>query len=290
MNHACQETTYETERLNWYQARQFCQGYGGDLATYSSSTEEDHGLGGAKGHYKGLWFGLERGTDDVFRWVDGTNLNYTNWNYGEPRIRSYKYCASHAPGTGRWELDYCGVRRWFVCKAPKVETPTLPDIKFEKKLCNITTTSVYRQWYLYENHCYLIHDDPKYSWDLAQNFCQDNDAHLASVHSFNETNFILFAKLGQIALRLSPASVCLFPIATKLSGATEPTNGRQKMALEIASSGIADTLFKWWTNAYSAFQLPLDIREKPDTLCNINKKSGMATVWQRSLIIICNSP
>ncbi|GFY41585.1 macrophage mannose receptor 1 [Trichonephila inaurata madagascariensis] len=187
------ETTYETERLNWYQARQFCQGYGGDLATYSSSNEEDHGLGGAKGHYKGLWFGLERGTDDVFRWVDGTNLNYTNWNYGEPRIRSYKYCASHAPGTGRWELDYCGVRRWFVCKAPKVETPTLPDIKFEKKLCNITTTSVYRQWYLYENHCYLIHDDPKYSWDLAQNFCQDNDAHLTSVHSFNETNFILFA-------------------------------------------------------------------------------------------------
>ncbi|GFQ92551.1 macrophage mannose receptor 1 [Trichonephila clavata] len=64
------ETTYQTERLNWYQARQFCQGYGGDLATYSSSTEEVYGL----------WFGLQRGTDDVFRWVDGTNLNYTIGN------------------------------------------------------------------------------------------------------------------------------------------------------------------------------------------------------------------
>ncbi|GFS77609.1 macrophage mannose receptor 1, partial [Nephila pilipes] len=118
-NYCFWETTYETERLNWYQARQFCQGYGGDLATYSSSNEEDHGLGGAKGHYKGLWFGLRRGEDDVLRWVDGMNLNYTNWKNGEPNLRSNKYCASHALGSARWELDYCGVRRWFICKAPK---------------------------------------------------------------------------------------------------------------------------------------------------------------------------
>ncbi|GFU46028.1 macrophage mannose receptor 1, partial [Nephila pilipes] len=74
------------------------------------------------------------------------------------------------------------------------EVPTLPDIKFEKPMCNFTTSSAYRSsWYLYNNHCYLVHNEAKYTWDLAQNFCQDNGAHLASVHSFNETDFILFA-------------------------------------------------------------------------------------------------
>ncbi|GFT84491.1 macrophage mannose receptor 1 [Nephila pilipes] len=193
-NYCFWKTAYKTARLNWYQARQFCQGYGGDLATYSSSNEEDHGLEGAKGHYTGLWFGLKRGEDDEFRWVDGMNLNYTNWKYGEPNLRSNKYCASHAYDSARWELDYCGVRRWFICKAPKVEVPTLPEIKFEKTKCNFTTSSAYRSsWYLYNNHCYLVHNVRKYTWDLAQNFCQDNGAHLASVHSFNETDFILLA-------------------------------------------------------------------------------------------------
>ncbi|CAL1269670.1 unnamed protein product [Larinioides sclopetarius] len=194
-NYCFWETTYESERLNWYQARQFCQAYGGDLATYRDSQEEDIGLGGAKGHYKGLWFGLRRGDDDIFRWVDGTELNYTNWDYDEPNLRSKsKYCASHASGNAKWELDYCGVRRWFICKAPKVRNPTLPDTSFPKTQCNFSSSPFYRhRWYLYKNHCYLIHDEPKYSWDLALNFCRDNEAHLVSIHSFNETDFILFA-------------------------------------------------------------------------------------------------
>ncbi|KAF8794564.1 Macrophage mannose receptor 1 like protein [Argiope bruennichi] len=194
-NYCFWETTYETERLNWYQARQFCQAYGGDLATYRDSQEEDTGLGGAKGHYKGLWFGLKRGEDDIFSWVDGSELNYTNWDYAEPNLRSRsKYCASHAAGNARWELDYCGVRRWFICKAPKVRNPILPDTTFPKTQCNFSSSPFYHhRWYSHKNYCYLIHDEAKYSWDLAHNFCKDNEAHLASIHSFDETDFILFA-------------------------------------------------------------------------------------------------
>ncbi|GIY21763.1 c-type mannose receptor 2 [Caerostris extrusa] len=189
------ETTYETERLNWYQARKFCQAYGGDLASYRNSAEEDHGLGGAKGHYKGLWFGLKRGQDDVFRWVDGTELNYTNWDHNEPQYKSRSnYCVTHGAGSARWELDYCGVRRWFICKAPKVQNPSLPGITFPKTTCNSTSGSAYnyQRWFLYDNHCYLVNEEPKYSWGLAHNFCKDNNAHLASIHSFNETDFVIF--------------------------------------------------------------------------------------------------
>ncbi|XP_054706154.1 macrophage mannose receptor 1-like isoform X2 [Uloborus diversus] len=189
------ETTYETERLNWYQARAFCQSYGGDLASYDSEQQEDFGLGGAKGHYRGLWFGLKRGEDDIFRWSDGSVMRYTNWNYNEPKLQSRtKFCVKHGAISATWELDYCGVKRWFVCKAPKVQVQKIPDRPvIQKEPCNITDVSVYStQWYLHGDYCYMAHEDAKYTWDTANTFCKDNGAHLASIHSFNETDFMLF--------------------------------------------------------------------------------------------------
>lgn len=61
---------------------------------------------------------------------------------------------------------------------------------------------------------------------------------------------------------------------------------QQKIALAIASSGIAATLIDGGRTAHSAFKLPLDIHNKPLAMCNIKKKCGIATVLQRSSIII----
>ncbi|GFT17723.1 hypothetical protein TNCV_2588161 [Trichonephila clavipes] len=46
---------------------------------------------------------------------------------------------------------------------------------------------------------------------------------------------------------------------------------------KIASSGIAPNLLNGGQTGQSAFQVLLDIHEKPDAMCNI-KKSGMITV------------
>ncbi|XP_035219073.1 macrophage mannose receptor 1-like isoform X1 [Stegodyphus dumicola] len=188
------ETTYETERLNWFQARTYCQAFGGDLASYQTEKEEDTGVGGARAHFRGLWIGIQRGKeDDIFRWVDGTQMNYTNWEINEPNLKSRsKFCVMHGSDDSQWKLDYCGVRRWFVCKAPLVRSSLMPDLpSFTKIKCNFTTTSAFHNWYLYQDNCYLVVEKKRYSWDTAQTFCQDNGAHLASVHSFEETDFLL---------------------------------------------------------------------------------------------------
>ncbi|GFX22675.1 hypothetical protein TNCV_2994101 [Trichonephila clavipes] len=65
---------------------------------------------------------------------------------------------------------------------------------------------------------------------------------------------------GNMALRSSPLSVFVFLIVTKLSGAALRKKDQQKIALAIASSGIAATLLNGERTAYSAFQLPLDIK------------------------------
>lgn len=47
---------------------------------------------------------------------------------------------------------------------------------------------------------------------------------------------------------------------------------QQKITLAVASSGIAATLLDGGRMAHSTFKLPLDIHNKPNTICNIKKE------------------
>ncbi|XP_053597683.1 uncharacterized protein LOC106693515 [Microplitis demolitor] len=60
----------------------------------------------------------------------------------------------------------------------------------------------------------------------------------------------------------------------------------QKIALAVASSGIAATLLDSGRTAHSTFKLPLDVHNKPDAMYNIKKNSGIAAVLRKSSIII----
>ncbi|GFU47736.1 ATP-dependent DNA helicase [Trichonephila clavipes] len=46
---------------------------------------------------------------------------------------------------------------------------------------------------------------------------------------------------------------------------------QQKIALAVASSGIAATLLDGGRTAHSTFKLPLDVHNKPDAMCNIKR-------------------
>lgn len=61
---------------------------------------------------------------------------------------------------------------------------------------------------------------------------------------------------------------------------------QQKIALAVASSGIAATLLDGGRTAHSTFKLPLNVHNKPDAMCNIKKNSGIAAVLRKSSIII----
>ncbi|GFW25514.1 ATP-dependent DNA helicase [Trichonephila clavipes] len=61
---------------------------------------------------------------------------------------------------------------------------------------------------------------------------------------------------------------------------------QQKIALAVASSGIAATVLDGGRTAHSTFKLPLDVHNKPDAMCNIKKNSGIAAVLRKSSIII----
>ena len=61
---------------------------------------------------------------------------------------------------------------------------------------------------------------------------------------------------------------------------------QNRIALAIASSGIAATLLDGGRTAHSALKLQLNIHTNPDAVCNIKKHSGMAKVLKKCKIII----
>ncbi|XP_074109302.1 uncharacterized protein LOC141534058 [Cotesia typhae] len=60
----------------------------------------------------------------------------------------------------------------------------------------------------------------------------------------------------------------------------------KKIALAVASSGIAATLINGGKTAHSAFKLPLNLGSSESPLCNISKQSDMAHVLRKTKIII----
>jgi len=61
---------------------------------------------------------------------------------------------------------------------------------------------------------------------------------------------------------------------------------QKKIALAVASSGIAATLLQGGRTAHSAFKLPLDLAHNESPVCGISKGTGLAKVLQESSIII----
>ena len=61
---------------------------------------------------------------------------------------------------------------------------------------------------------------------------------------------------------------------------------RKKIALAVASSGIASTLLRGGRTAHSAFKLPLNLAHGDHPVCDISKGSGQAKVLQQCTAII----
>ncbi|XP_025416571.1 uncharacterized protein LOC112687839 [Sipha flava] len=61
---------------------------------------------------------------------------------------------------------------------------------------------------------------------------------------------------------------------------------QEKIALALASSGIAATLLDGGRTAHSALKLPLNVQVIENPTCNISRNSAMAKVLQQTAIIL----
>ena len=77
---------------NWEGAKTYCESLGGYLATITSQEENDAVFEYMKDQgYDSAYFGYtDEETEGIWKWVNGENSDYTNWNPGEPNAENSK--------------------------------------------------------------------------------------------------------------------------------------------------------------------------------------------------------
>ncbi|XP_074520324.1 C-type lectin domain family 4 member F-like [Halichoeres trimaculatus] len=101
----------------WQNSRDDCRSRGADLIVINSEEEQNF----VRGFKKNLWIGLsDSETEEVWKWVDGTMLNQSFWNSGEPNNyqNTNEDCVeiTHVNSEGRWNDRRCDGSLFWICE------------------------------------------------------------------------------------------------------------------------------------------------------------------------------
>ena len=116
---AADYTIHKAFNFTWYQARDFCKAYRGELAYINDQSEEDKllTLTGYSGEY---WIGLNDITaEGTFFWSGGLAPLFTDWKFGEPNnALGGEDCVFMNSDIyyGQWLDGKCTDKKNFICQ------------------------------------------------------------------------------------------------------------------------------------------------------------------------------
>uniref|UniRef100_A0AC34FE31 C-type lectin domain-containing protein n=1 Tax=Panagrolaimus sp. ES5 TaxID=591445 RepID=A0AC34FE31_9BILA len=137
---------------------------------FQLSNESDFWIGGTLLMHAGNW-----------SWIDNSPFDFNDWNKGEPQNFSSNGCVSVSISSGAWSSQDCFKSKPYVCNVtPKPTNPPFVNCSFG--------------WSYFEpsSSCYGVGNvtHEKIPWEDAENRCQAQGAHLVSIHSYEEYNFV----------------------------------------------------------------------------------------------------
>ncbi|CAH1785530.1 unnamed protein product [Owenia fusiformis] len=133
-----------------------------------------------------MWTGLTDRTDPGhYEWTNKWPVIYTNWGDGQP-VKNSGGCVLVRPDDGRWYDTDCSTLAYGLCKKSDAKPPYTP-----KRYGQCPHTRDGDDWVGYDVSCYLFRPKESLSHGDAEVACQALDARLVSVHSDEETNFIV---------------------------------------------------------------------------------------------------
>uniref|UniRef100_A0A914PE89 C-type lectin domain-containing protein n=1 Tax=Panagrolaimus davidi TaxID=227884 RepID=A0A914PE89_9BILA len=141
-------------------------------------------------------------------WTDGTPFDYNDFTFPSNQTG----CGTMSLATGYWNVENCFYKRFYVCQIPEtfvVSTPP-PTTTTSKATASqatptpsISTSPCSSDDWVYfneTNSCYYW--TSAFDWASAEAFCVGENAHLASVHSSTELNFLKFIYNGEVWIGL----------------------------------------------------------------------------------------
>lgn len=114
-------------QASWAEAKVYCQVIGGDLAKITSATDQTIIAGlvlkshGIVGHERYWVDGSDMLQSGVWRWMrtngESIPISYTNWNPGQPDIKTENCVEVRWDWSSRWNNLNCADRLSFICQA-----------------------------------------------------------------------------------------------------------------------------------------------------------------------------
>lgn len=162
-------------------------------------------------HHQNFWIGAHFFVNDnIWKWTDKSDFDFNEWKKDEPsKNESELKCAEMSMEYGYWIAQDCSKMNTLVCEVPS-EASTLPPTtpaQTTKAPCSpvILSTSSSRPtstnpsmgncsngWTFFEktNSCYRYFSDTPRNWIESESHCNTFGAHLTSVHSDEENEFL----------------------------------------------------------------------------------------------------
>jgi len=199
----CFKPFKETKKMmSWPRARHYCQQLtgpenpgNGDLMSIHSDREHQLLLTHQMSSYifmiRNFWIGLNRRDNDgKWQWSDGTPVDYTKWENGQPNnMAGIQECVAQFGRTLAWNDGNCNSPHSFICaidRGSSIVDVNKTEIVFEK--CK--TDSNETDWFLFNGSCYYFSNRDRLSFYQAREQCQKWNADLVSISNQDELNFV----------------------------------------------------------------------------------------------------
>ncbi|XP_062340567.1 macrophage mannose receptor 1 [Osmerus eperlanus] len=174
---------------NWYEAQTRCADLGANLMTVKSQ-DEQYFLNSRLPDFHqtdvpDVWIGVsDKDQDGTFQWVDKNPITIPNWSPGFPKNTANLWdCGQIFTGNyeGKWETTNCFKNLGYICKmmgGQNVKPTSAPEFHCDAG------------YLLFGDHCYHFESERAMNWQDAENYCSNQNGHLASFQDQEELSFL----------------------------------------------------------------------------------------------------
>ncbi|NWU97744.1 MRC1 protein, partial [Upupa epops] len=113
---------HTTSEETWPDASMACIQMGASLVSIQDATEMNYllfYLSQIATDVRRLWIGLSKNIDGEWMWIDGSAMEFVNWEEEDPSFYD-EQCVDMDASSGTWRKYHCSVDHNFICKIAKI--------------------------------------------------------------------------------------------------------------------------------------------------------------------------
>ncbi|XP_054027132.1 macrophage mannose receptor 1 [Dryobates pubescens] len=114
---------HTTSEESWPDASMTCIQMGASLVSIEDSAEMNFlliYLSTLSNDFRKFWIGLFQNFDGEWLWTDRSEIEFVNWEKGQPTTIFNEHCVDMDVSSGTWRNYFCSVDQNFICKIPKI--------------------------------------------------------------------------------------------------------------------------------------------------------------------------